>query len=245
MKWRARYLLFIIPLVAIFLIVRALKTEKTLNTGAANYTAIVSFQPVSLSLPSANSVGIWVNSASAVGFVSLEFDFDPTKVKLAKDITLTSTTLTTNIKVSLASEANTTGKVYITLGLDTDKIASAPTGMFQVASVTFDKVATGSNVATNVTFNTAGMQIVAMDQSIFTLTATPLALTINPVTPTPTPTSSSSPGDVNGDGFVNILDIGIMVDNYGKSPIPNPKADLNNDGSVDIIDIGIVVDHYQ
>ena len=63
-------------------------------------------------------------------------------------------------------------------------------------------------------------------------------------TSTPTPTGIAKIGDVNGDGRVDIIDIGIIIDNYGKSPIPNPKADLNGDGVVDIVDIGIVVDHY-
>jgi hypothetical protein len=52
-------------------------------------------------------------------------------------------------------------------------------------------------------------------------------------------------GDVNGDGQVNIVDIGIIVDNYRLSPPDYPAADLNHDGLVNIIDIGIVVDNYQ
>lgn len=50
--------------------------------------------------------------------------------------------------------------------------------------------------------------------------------------------------DVNNDGKVNIVDIGIVIDNYGKSPSPNPKADVNSDGKVGIVDIGIIVDNY-
>ncbi len=51
-------------------------------------------------------------------------------------------------------------------------------------------------------------------------------------------------GDVNSDGKVDIVDIGIIIDNYGKNPIPNLKADINSDGSVNIIDIGLVIDNY-
>ncbi len=67
------------------------------------------------------------------------------------------------------------------------------------------------------------------------------------VSPSPasTPTPAPVAGDVNGDGLVNIVDIGIIVDNYRLSPPDNPAADLNHDGLVNIIDIGIVVDHYQ
>jgi hypothetical protein len=69
--------------------------------------------------------------------------------------------------------------------------------------------------------------------------------------PTPTPTATSTPqaspmpGDVNGDGHVNIVDIGIIIDNYRTSPPNDPRADLNHDGIVNIVDIGIVIDHYQ
>ena len=51
-------------------------------------------------------------------------------------------------------------------------------------------------------------------------------------------------GDVNEDGSVDIIDIGIVLDNYGVFPITYLKADINIDGSVDIIDIGIIIDHY-
>ena len=64
-------------------------------------------------------------------------------------------------------------------------------------------------------------------------------------TPTPTPTGGGVPGgDVNGDGAVNIVDIGILIDNYGLTPPTDPRADLNKDGTVNIIDIGIVIDNY-
>ncbi len=51
-------------------------------------------------------------------------------------------------------------------------------------------------------------------------------------------------GDVDGNGKVDIIDIGIVIDNYAKSPIPNIRADVNSDGRIDIIDIGLVIDNY-
>jgi hypothetical protein len=61
--------------------------------------------------------------------------------------------------------------------------------------------------------------------------------------PTATP-GSGKPGDINGDGYVNILDIGVVIDNYTKLPITNPAADVNHDGAVNILDIGIIIDNY-
>lgn len=61
--------------------------------------------------------------------------------------------------------------------------------------------------------------------------------------PTPTPTSTI-PGDVDGNGKVNIVDIGIIIDHYKSSPPTYPGADLNSDGVINIVDIGIVIDNY-
>jgi acid phosphatase type 7 len=63
---------------------------------------------------------------------------------------------------------------------------------------------------------------------------------------TPTPVGSSIPrtGDVNRDGVVDIIDIGILVDNYNRIQPTNPNADINHDGVVNIIDIGIIIDNY-
>jgi M6 family metalloprotease-like protein len=60
----------------------------------------------------------------------------------------------------------------------------------------------------------------------------------------PTASPSVKPGDVNRDGVVNIVDIGLLIDNYSLSPLPYPQADLNGDGIVNIVDIGIAIDNY-
>ena len=80
-----------------------------------------------------------------------------------------------------------------------------------------------------------------------TATATPTATPLPSPSgqATPTPTGSIKAGDVNGDGAVNIIDIGILIDNYGSPPPPAyPRADQNGDKIVNIIDIGIVIDNY-
>jgi hypothetical protein len=76
-------------------------------------------------------------------------------------------------------------------------------------------------------------------------TATPV-VTATPAgrTPTPVPTGILQAADVNGDRVVNIIDIGIVVDNYNKNPIPNKKADINKDNAVNIVDIGLIIDRY-
>jgi hypothetical protein len=47
-------------------------------------------------------------------------------------------------------------------------------------------------------------------------------------------------GDVNGDGTIDLIDLGLLAEAYGStSTSPNPNADVNIDGVVDILDIGI------
>ena len=54
-------------------------------------------------------------------------------------------------------------------------------------------------------------------------------------------------GDVNGDGKVDMQDIGIVARAFGTSPgAPrwNPAADVNGDGTVDMRDIALVASHF-
>lgn len=55
-------------------------------------------------------------------------------------------------------------------------------------------------------------------------------------------------GDVNGDGTVNIFDVGLILGAYGStpgSPRWNPNADFNNDGFVGIDDVSIALAYYD
>jgi kumamolisin len=54
-------------------------------------------------------------------------------------------------------------------------------------------------------------------------------------------------GDINNDNAVNIVDLGLMADTFGKSQGQtgfNPNADLNCDNKVDIFDLGILADFF-
>jgi hypothetical protein len=59
-----------------------------------------------------------------------------------------------------------------------------------------------------------------------------------------TPTPGPIAGDINRDGHVTIVDVGILVDNYNKSPLTDARADINGDGKVTIVDVGLLVDNF-
>jgi uncharacterized protein (DUF2141 family) len=50
------------------------------------------------------------------------------------------------------------------------------------------------------------------------------------------------PGDINGDGIVDVTDLGILGANWllSGSHMQNPNADINGDGVVDINDLGVM-----
>jgi hypothetical protein len=52
------------------------------------------------------------------------------------------------------------------------------------------------------------------------------------------------PGDANGDGMVDVGDLGILAANYGGTHKTWPLGDFNKDGSVDVGDLGILAAHY-
>jgi len=51
------------------------------------------------------------------------------------------------------------------------------------------------------------------------------------------------PGDVNGDGIVNYLDIVMVIDNWGDR-VSCPACDVDRDGNVGYSDISFIVGHW-
>jgi hypothetical protein len=142
----------------------------------------------------------------------------------------------------------------IVLGSLTDQSGTYPkTGQGIVARVTFRSINSGT---ANISFGSAtavsaigqGSNVAELASSI-NITVAGASGTAVPTgnrTPSPVPTGSTAPstGDINGDGIVNIVDIGILIDVYGIVPVADQKTDLNHDGIINIVDIGIIIDNY-
>jgi hypothetical protein len=57
----------------------------------------------------------------------------------------------------------------------------------------------------------------------------------------------SIPGDANGDGVVDVVDVLVLVDSFGKYSGQagfNPACDFGNDGAVDVYDLLVIVDNF-
>jgi hypothetical protein len=188
-----KYLLYAIPIIAIFLIARAVQNHQSLSPKAAIHTASASFQVSQWSLPPTSTFGVWLNTDSPAAFANIKIAFDPKLVKLTSEINVTGP-LTRIVKVSTMAEANSSGNISIVLGLDPTKISTPPSGAFQIANLTFDINTTNQNVSMAITFDASQTQLVAIDQSVFAFTATNLNLVLNPTaTPSPVITPTTAP----------------------------------------------------
>ena len=74
-------------------------------------------------------------------------------------------------------------------------------------------------------------------------TATPTSTATPTPTPTTTPTPTAIPGDINGDGVVDVRDYGVWRQQFGATDCGNP-ADLNHDCLVDVRDYSIWRQHF-
>ena len=56
----------------------------------------------------------------------------------------------------------------------------------------------------------------------------------------------NQPGDINKDGNVNILDLSILLANFGKKAedAANPATDINGDGDINIQDLSILLANF-
>lgn len=126
-----------------------------------------------------------------------------------------------------------------TLLLNASSATNTPTA---ASTATGTVTVTTAPTATSTTAPTATSTVTPTTQVTTTVTTTNAPTATNTVAPTNT--TAPKLGDVNGDGTVNITDIGLIVDAYGTQPPSDARADLNKDGRVNIIDIGVVIDNY-
>ncbi|MHC5028114.1 MAG: hypothetical protein ACYTGR_15280 [Planctomycetota bacterium] len=56
--------------------------------------------------------------------------------------------------------------------------------------------------------------------------------------------AGSAPGDVTGDGIVNVQDLNAVLIEWGACPAPSCAADLNEDGVIDVQDLIEVLQHW-
>jgi peptidoglycan/xylan/chitin deacetylase (PgdA/CDA1 family) len=58
-------------------------------------------------------------------------------------------------------------------------------------------------------------------------------------------TNPQNPGDINGDGVVNLNDLSILSSNWGSESATRAQGDLNGDGKVNLNDLSILSDNWS
>ncbi|KKM77706.1 hypothetical protein LCGC14_1367340, partial [marine sediment metagenome] len=84
----------------------------------------------------------------------------------------------------------------------------------------------------------------SLQQAFDSLVATVQAI----VTPEPVEAEAAPPppilGDINGDGAVNITDLGIIATNWGRDGLTREDGDFTGDGTVTVTDLGVVASNW-
>lgn len=78
----------------------------------------------------------------------------------------------------------------------------------------------------------------AYDAAANTKVSSAVNITVSNTVPAP------KPGDVNGDGAVNVFDLSILATNYGLSGKTRAQGDLNGDTIVNVFDLSIIAANW-
>jgi cell division septation protein DedD len=184
---------------SIALILVAIPITVLLATGPLNFWASadendpeILFTPQPVSMPPGSSLTVLLNAkAHSIGFVRMSLRFDPQKVQLTDEITVTDR-LATVIESTSKAEANNSGQILLVLGAAPNAVL--PTGMFQIATLPLAPISTSPNDQGMISVIASDTQIVNQTPQNLSFTFQNATITLNPVaSPTPSPTAVPSP----------------------------------------------------
>ena len=115
-------------------------------------------------------------------------------------------------------------------------VGTTAANALQVGNVNFTYTPTSSTVAS------ARLQVIAHGAGLTAYYDNAQMYPESAVDATTTPTAI--PGDINGDGKVDIYDLSIMATNWHKTGMTAAQGDLNGDGTVDIYDLSILAANW-
>jgi hypothetical protein len=185
---------FAIPL-TVFFVIKGLQLLS--HAALSPVTLSFSQNPINLSTTTPTTVNVVLNAGTnQIGFVAVDFTFDPTKVKLTQEVTTTTALKTIPFAPTAMAQANQTGDVSMVLALSTADVANPPTGSFQVATLTLEAVSANQapSVMAFVPANTQVVDSVAAGVQPDNLTVNVINSTVSgSATPSPVPSVTPTP----------------------------------------------------
>lgn len=177
--------IIILLVISTFLLVRETKFYQSIFTSASVGQATIFLEPDTSTLPPSSSVDVWITVDQAAAFSHIELYYDSQVIELIAEPDYSSSPMTRIINSTSMSEANSTGKIIFTLGLEPSQLSSAPTGAFKLATFKFSTT-TSSFTETLLSIDTSTTQLVDVGATPFQLTFSNSLLILNP-TPAPSP----------------------------------------------------------
>lgn len=207
--WNAIALL--IALVAIPVSVFLIYQGVQLFTSAAANPVSIFFSPDPYTAGSAGGLRMNIDTrGSQVGYVRAELLFDRTRLQLSNDIA-TASSLAQVIFKTPYTQANQTGQVLLILGVSPEQVNQAPSGVFELARLSFNQVGqpTGTTSvslatpaeaidmnATNLTVEFTPASVLFAQTATAAPTAVPTTAPSGTPAPTVAPTIAPTPGPV-------------------------------------------------
>jgi len=228
--------------------------------------------PTGLTSPSKTDSSInlsWTASTDDVGVTGYKILRNGTQIGTSATASYTDGSLTPNTSYSYTVEANdnagnistaSTALVVSTLA-DTTK-PSTPTGLASpsktsntvtlnwtastddVAVTGYNILRNGTKVATSPSNSFTDTGLIQGTAYTYTIQAFDGAGNISTTSTALVVTTTFKPGDVNGDGAVNILDLSILAAHFGQSGQIFSTGDLNGDGAVNIFDLSVLAANW-
>lgn len=201
-----------------------LNKAQDLSAGATAGSALIFFEPSSLTLPPALSTNLWVTVDKPLAFADIEVTFDPSKLTLTALPVLDHPLLTTvpgTVTPGLAN-INANGKITLRLGVNPTALTSSPTGTFKLATLNFSPNTALTNAPSTLAINSTTTQLVDNTATPFVTTFSPANFTLNP----PSSSPSTSPLPLTSPSPSPSPLVTVMSD---ASPTPSPSANLAGD----------------